>query len=322
MSSDTVTPLKLNCWVLGGNSTFSVEIDRSEDVGGLKEAIKEKKKVAFDRIDADSLEVWNVSVPINEDTNLEEQVKGLRLHEKKPLWTLKGLLKIFSDLDKETLHVVVKAPPISEHGCLFFSVTLSCYLLLSSAVVNAEWLRFNCLVLGDDPSHLFPVEIAITMTVGGLKEVIKDKKNQTFGKSDADDLVLWKVSVLSDRNLKANLDNLRSSLVVDDGSSHVPTQPPNEELRSLLPMRTLLEIFPEPPTEKHVHIIIQPPTRSVRSQDNLEEKEDIIAALRTSALLTLIRLVIRFHIFQGAKRLSRKAGMQRPHQRLLSRNNT
>jgi Crinkler effector protein N-terminal domain len=119
------TPLNLNCWVLGEDSTriFPVEIDRGKNVGALKKAIKEVK-VAFGPIDADSLVVWNVSIPIDEDANVEAQVKNLRLHEKKPLWALKGLLKIFSDLDKEALHVVVKAPPISEHRCLFLSVTL------------------------------------------------------------------------------------------------------------------------------------------------------------------------------------------------------
>ena len=117
------TPFKLNCWVLGEDSTrvFPVEIDRGENVGGLKKAIKEEMKPAFDNITANSLEVWNVSIPIDEDANLEAQVKNLRLHEKKPLWPLKGLLRIFRDLDEETLHVVVKAPP-SENRCLFLSV--------------------------------------------------------------------------------------------------------------------------------------------------------------------------------------------------------
>jgi len=119
------TPLKirLNCWVLGEDSTriFPVEIDRNENVGGLKEAIKEKKKPAFDHITADSLGVWKVSIPIDEDANLEEQVKKLRLQDKKPLWVLKGL-KIFDDPDQEALHVVVKAPPISERRCLFLSL--------------------------------------------------------------------------------------------------------------------------------------------------------------------------------------------------------
>src|SRR6266511_875780 len=109
--------LLLNCWVLDedsdSNRIFPVEVDRNKNVGDLKEAIKEKMKPAFDHITANSLDVWNVSIPIDEDTNLQAQVKGLRLHEKKSLWPLKGLLRIFRDLDQEALHVVVKSPPIS-----------------------------------------------------------------------------------------------------------------------------------------------------------------------------------------------------------------
>ena len=71
------TPLALNCWVLGEDSTriFPVLIDGDKNVCDLK-------KPAFDHIDADSLDVWNVSIPINEeaDAKLEAQVKDLRLH--------------------------------------------------------------------------------------------------------------------------------------------------------------------------------------------------------------------------------------------------
>ena len=125
-SSSTATPLRLNCWVLGEDSTriFPVKVDHDENVGALKKAIKEEKKPAFDHIIADSLEIWNVSIPIHEDTNLQAQVKDLRLHERKPLWPLRGLLRIFRGLDQEALHVVVKAPSISEHRCLFLYVTL------------------------------------------------------------------------------------------------------------------------------------------------------------------------------------------------------
>jgi len=92
----------------------------------LGASIKEKKKPALNHITADSLrlDVWNVSRPIDEGANLVAQVKNLRLHEKKPLWALNRLLKIFGDLDEEALHVVIKVPPISEHRCLFYSVTL------------------------------------------------------------------------------------------------------------------------------------------------------------------------------------------------------
>jgi len=48
------TPLRLNCWVLGEDSTriFPVEVDRNENVGVLKEAIKEKNPHALNLVDA------------------------------------------------------------------------------------------------------------------------------------------------------------------------------------------------------------------------------------------------------------------------------
>jgi hypothetical protein len=118
------TLLNLNCWVLGEESAriFSVEIDPDKNVVELKRAIKEKNTSALAGIDAYSLDVYNVSIPIDEDTNLEAKVKAERLNEKKPMWPLRKLRMTFKDLDKETLHVVIKAPPISEHRYLFLSV--------------------------------------------------------------------------------------------------------------------------------------------------------------------------------------------------------
>jgi hypothetical protein len=116
--------LRLNCWVLGEDShrIFTVGIDCDKNVGGLKEAIKENNKPSFNHITADSLDVWNVSIPVDEDTNLHAKVKDLGLHEKKSLWSLKTLVEIFRDLDHDSLHVVVKAPPSSERRCLFLSL--------------------------------------------------------------------------------------------------------------------------------------------------------------------------------------------------------
>jgi hypothetical protein len=53
----------LNCLVLGGGpgNIFAIEIASTKDVGALKEAIKDKKKHAFDSVDADSLKLWGVS---------------------------------------------------------------------------------------------------------------------------------------------------------------------------------------------------------------------------------------------------------------------
>jgi len=110
-----VTPapslLLLNCWVLGEDSAriFPVKIDRDENVGALKKAIKEEKKPAFDHITADSLDVWNVSIPIDEDTNLQAQVKNLKVLEAKSLLPMQPLSGIFQNVVKQHLNVIVRA---------------------------------------------------------------------------------------------------------------------------------------------------------------------------------------------------------------------
>jgi hypothetical protein len=65
--------------------------------------------VAFDCIDANSLEVWNVSIQIDEDANLEAQVKNLKVLETKSLLPVKPLSGIFRNVVEEYLHVIVRA---------------------------------------------------------------------------------------------------------------------------------------------------------------------------------------------------------------------
>ncbi len=117
------TPLRLNCWVLGedsdSNRIFPVEVDRNKNVGNLKKAIKEENKRAFDHIDAHSLDVWKVSIPIDEDTNLQAKVNDLRLHERKPLWALRGLHMTFRDLDQHSMSL--SRPLLSVSTDVFFS---------------------------------------------------------------------------------------------------------------------------------------------------------------------------------------------------------
>ena len=56
--------LELNCWVFGDdlNSVFDVEILYSKKVSTLKDVIKEKKSVEFQHVDANTIELWKVSV--------------------------------------------------------------------------------------------------------------------------------------------------------------------------------------------------------------------------------------------------------------------
>ena len=62
------TRLNLNCLVFGddGNHIFLVKIAKSEIVCALREAIKSKKRPAFDHIPADALVLWKVSVLVDQ----------------------------------------------------------------------------------------------------------------------------------------------------------------------------------------------------------------------------------------------------------------
>jgi hypothetical protein len=60
-------------------------------------------------------------------------------------------------------------------------------------------LNINCIVFGDDPSHVFTVEIESTKNVSALKKAIKDEKKFAFEGVVADTLNLRKVKALNRR---------------------------------------------------------------------------------------------------------------------------
>ena len=64
-------------------------------------------------------------------------------------------------------------------------------------------LCLNCWVIGDEAGSVFPVKIAVTETVGTLKDAIREK-NPDLG--PARTLDLWKVSVNCFDTLKSTPD--------------------------------------------------------------------------------------------------------------------
>ena len=65
--------------------------------------------MAFDRIDANSLDVWNVSIPIDRDANIDGQVKDLKVLETESLLPVTPLSDIFQNAVEKYLHVIVRA---------------------------------------------------------------------------------------------------------------------------------------------------------------------------------------------------------------------
>ena len=111
------------------NHIFIVEIAATKSVGALKDAIKEKKRPAFDYVPADTLVLWNASVPIKR--NLKETIEVLNLVDEDALQPPDILLDVFPSgpqiqllllvhklseifskpLIKEHVHIIVKPPP-------------------------------------------------------------------------------------------------------------------------------------------------------------------------------------------------------------------
>jgi hypothetical protein len=118
--------ISLNCWIVSKDPgrIFPVELQVTKTVGALKDdAIREKKRPELDHVPADTLILWKVSIPANED--LEEKLEKLDLNSKHPLWPLMKLSSLFADhLVDDHLNIMVKVPPTGEFERISAFVTL------------------------------------------------------------------------------------------------------------------------------------------------------------------------------------------------------
>lgn len=102
----------------------------------------------------------------------------------------------------------------------------------------AAQLNLNCLVLSDDASCVFLIEIMKSKTISVLRDAIKDKKRHAFQHVDTDALFLWKVDITIDESIAEEY---------------------YAEERSLSLMAKLLRVFLDQPIDEHIHIIVQAP---------------------------------------------------------------
>jgi Crinkler effector protein N-terminal domain len=109
-------------------------------------------------------------------------------------------------------------------------------------------LELNCLVLGDDSSHIFTIEIQGTKNISALKEVIKDKKKPVFDNVPADALKLFKVSLPVD-GLDAKMKRFRPE---DEGVCSLTSAV--EQLRDAF----------DDATENRLHVVVLPPAAGAR----------------------------------------------------------
>jgi hypothetical protein len=128
-------------------------------------------------------------------------------------------------------------------------ITQSSFQSLSDSMSN-EILELFCHILGDPQERIFPVKIASTESVGGLKKAIKAEKSPEFDAFAADALDLYQVSIPI-HNFDAKLANARSPEEVE-GSAKLH---PLDELQECL----------SSPLKKHIHVILQRPKGECKS---------------------------------------------------------
>ena len=78
-------------------------------------------------------------------------------------------------------------------------------MTLPFRIMPARKLKLNCLILGNDPSRIFTVEISDTENVSILKKEIRGENQDAFKDFDTKRLVLWKVSLPINRQFQQML---------------------------------------------------------------------------------------------------------------------
>ncbi|KAK3846355.1 MAG: hypothetical protein J3R72DRAFT_486623 [Linnemannia gamsii] len=101
-------------------------------------------------------------------------------------------------------------------------------------------LTLFCLISGEHASRAFPVEVSSSKTVGALKDAIISKKPNAFEHIDANDLVLWRVSIPDDDDLSIPLDSV-------------------SEKKKLKATTKLSKVFDAELPEDTIHIVVERP---------------------------------------------------------------
>jgi hypothetical protein len=105
-------------------------------------------------------------------------------------------------------------------------------------------LELNCLILGDDHTHIFSIDIDGTKKISALKEVIKDKNKPAFDYVPAHALEVFKVNLPVGDDLDAELKRFR------------PEDEADRRLSSAV--KRLKGVFGDP-VDEHLHVIVLPP---------------------------------------------------------------
>ena len=104
--------LELNCFVHDDDPrhVFPVKIARTESVGTLKRSIKDDNPESFRDVDARSLVLWKVSIPVND--GFKENLSRVELRDEDALSPVDRLSKVFLGQPEDgDLHIIILCSP-------------------------------------------------------------------------------------------------------------------------------------------------------------------------------------------------------------------
>ncbi|KAF9946560.1 hypothetical protein BGZ72_000229 [Mortierella alpina] len=110
------------------------------------------------------------------------------------------------------------------------------------------FIKLFCLVDGESTFNAFPVEIDPNQTIGDLKNLVKIRKSPRFDSVAADELTLWRVSILI-----PDVDDDEAPILLNSF----------DEKKKLGPATRVCKLFSEVVPDETIHIIIQRPPPAV-----------------------------------------------------------
>ncbi|KAG0321433.1 hypothetical protein BG000_003238 [Podila horticola] len=134
------TLLTLFCLVDGevASNAFSVEIEPTKTIDGLKKLIKAEKSPEFNDVVATELTLWRVSIPITDDNDeVPIKLNNVTNKDKKKLGHATRLSKVFVEgLPEETVSIIIQRPPPATKLKTIVSFTVT---VKGKTPVTLEW---------------------------------------------------------------------------------------------------------------------------------------------------------------------------------------
>jgi hypothetical protein len=136
-----------------------------------KPAIKNETEHTSQHLDANTIVLWRVSIPVNE--SLKENVE-LDLVDEGQMPAVHRLLKVFSDVPRRSTDASSQPPPIGECEYLFLFRTPHNFQQLPTRIWTPNHGQSSILFVCCSEKTM------VTKPIGALKDVIKEKMTHTF----------------------------------------------------------------------------------------------------------------------------------------------